>query len=267
MISIDIHSEPYQGFELKAKLQFAKGQIAVLTGDSGAGKTSLLNAIAGLEKANGTISIEDKLWLSDQEKVNLRPQDRNLAYVFQESTLFPNMTVKQNLEFALNKKPAQDLLSRYLGEVNLKEFQNRKPSQLSGGQKQRIDLIRSLITEPKLLLLDEPANAQDKNNRKAIQELLLKEKKRGMSMLIVSHDQDEIELLADVVFIMKEGEITEHYQPKKRRSKSFEIKGKVKRIENEKAIIETIFGQLEIENQNFIIGNEIKLKQKDIKSI
>ena len=175
MISINIHSNPYSDFKLEAKLHFEKGKIIVITGESGAGKSSLLDTIAGLIKCSGSIQIGEQICLDSSSKINLKAQDRSIAYVFQESTLFPNMTVRQNLEYALNGSITKESLDHYLEKVNIKEFYNRKPHQLSGGQKQRVDLIRSLITQPQLLLLDEPANAQDLQNRKNLQELLLKE--------------------------------------------------------------------------------------------
>lgn len=264
MISIDIHSKPFSDFKLDAKLSFEEGRLIVITGESGAGKSSLLNCIAGLIKCSGKISIGDQICLETPSKINLKPQKRNIAYVFQESTLFPNMTVKDNLEYALGRKVDKDILDRYLSEVNLKEYPNRKPHQLSGGQKQRIDLIRSLITKPKLLLLDEPANAQDQLNRKKLQELILKEKENGMSIIMVSHDTSEIQTLADKVYLMENGVVKrdDHYKDKK----SFKLKGRITHIENEMALVETLAGILELKCQNsWTIGKEITLKQEELK--
>lgn len=269
MIQIDIHSAPFPNLEVQAKMNFQEGEIAILTGESGSGKSTLLHMISGLIPTKGSIQIQEEYWLeTEQEKINLKPRNRDVGYVFQESTLFPNMTVKQNLEYALSGDMNKEILDQYLNEVNLKEFHNRKPDQLSGGQKQRINLIRALIRKPALLLLDEPANAQDQINRKKLQELLIKEKKKGLSILMVSHDQDEIEALADIVFVMKEGKIVEEYSPENRRNKEFEIMGKVINIQDGLIEVETPFGRIQIPNeQNHQMGDQIKLKQKELNLI
>lgn len=270
MIQIDIHSQVYADFEIKADVQFEQGEIAVITGESGAGKTSLLNLVAGVKQPSkfqiwrNSKNIDKCLvHINGQEKS--KRMDPRIAYVFQDTTLFPNMSVLKNLEYALSKKGDSNLIDGYLKEVGMLDFKNRMPNQLSGGQKQRIDLIRSLITKPQLLLLDEPANEQDKKNRSIIQKLLLEEKKRGRSMLIVSHDQQEIEVLADIVFTMEAGRIINSYRRKDLIEKAFQIEGTIVKIEDGKSFITTKMGTLKIAAEpTHLTGSKIQLKQKDI---
>jgi molybdate transport system ATP-binding protein len=185
-----------------------KGETLAITGASGAGKTTLLKLIAGLnEPLSGKISYNDTVWLDSALKINVKPQNRNLGFVFQDYALFPHFSVRENLRFALTSKE-DAWLNELLEAVELTALADRKPFQLSGGQQQRVALVRALVLRPKLLLLDEPLAALDQQMRGKLQEYLGAFKRRfNLTILIVTHDLAEIFGLADRVAVMEEGKI------------------------------------------------------------
>ena len=165
MISMDIHKRlrAEGGFmDLRVELHIEQGEWITLFGPSGVGKTSTLRMLAGLMKPDsGNISVSGKPWFDSKQRINLKPGHRHIGYVFQDFALFPNMTVKQNLEYARKKGSNGKLLNAVLRMIELEELQDQKPAKLSGGQKQRVALARALVQEPKVLLLDEPLSALD----------------------------------------------------------------------------------------------------------
>ncbi len=195
-------------FDLNVNLSVSKGELAVLYGASGAGKTTMLRMLAGLDHPDGgIIRVDGETWFSSQEKVCVPPRKRSVGFVFQSYALFPTMTVRRNLEFAASsrKDPQVDML---LEMVELQELQHRYPDRLSGGQQQRVALARALIREPKILLLDEPLSALDGKMREKLQEEILSlHHGLGLTTLLVSHDQWEISRLADRVFVLREGRV------------------------------------------------------------
>jgi len=192
-----------------------KGQLVTFLGPSGCGKTTLMRTVAGLEKqSRGQIILDGK------EVQDIPARMRNTGMVFQSYALFPNMTVYENVAFGLNlqkldKQAVQKKVENILALVDLTARKDFYPSQLSGGQQQRVALARALIVEPKLLLLDEPLSALDAKIRKQIQ-IQLREIQRnlGITMIFVTHDQEEAMVLSDVVYVMKEGEIAQGASPR-----------------------------------------------------
>ncbi len=215
-ISIDHLSLSY-GNNLVLKdisLAVEKGELVTLLGPSGCGKSTLLRVFAGLEVfQKGDISI-------DGEIVNdVAPKDRNIGMVFQSYALFPNMTVFDNVAFGLtikkvSKKEIEEKVMNVLELVNLADKKDFYIHQLSGGQQQRISLARSLVTEPKFLLLDEPLSALDAKIRKQLQmDIRALQKKLGITMIFVTHDQEEAMILSDRIFVMNEGKIVQDALP------------------------------------------------------
>ncbi len=194
---------------LNIDLNINKGQFATLFGESGAGKTSTLRMLSGLLKPDkGLITVNGKEWFESAKNINLRPQQRKVGYVFQDYALFPNMTVRENLEFALQKKQDRYIIDELIEFIELQELQNRKPSTLSGGQQQRVALARALVQKPEILILDEPLSALDHAMRIKLQEYILKiHKKYRLTTLLVSHDIGEIVKLSDQVFELQDGQI------------------------------------------------------------
>lgn len=192
----------------------SKGEIVTLLGPSGCGKSTLLRTIAGLEKhLSGEIELDGKII------DNIPTKMRNIGFVFQNYALFPNMTVFENIAFGLkvNKLPKDEVenkVSRILQLVDLTEFANRNVKKLSGGQQQRVALARSLVTEPKILLLDEPLSALDAKIRKQLQvDLKRIQRELGITMIFVTHDQEEAMLISDRIYVINEGKVIQSSTP------------------------------------------------------
>ncbi len=206
MLDIDIRKR-LQGsrgeMDLELRLCIKENEFIALSGESGSGKTTLLRILAGLEEANGTIRLGDKVWLDG--KRNLPAQKRGIGFVFQDYALFANMSVEENLLY-VNKDRA---LARHLLELtHLTELKERLPATLSGGQKQRVSLCRALMNRPRLLLMDEPLSALDPQMRSRLQEDILNlHKEFGTTTIMVSHDPSEIYRLANRVFVLEQGRI------------------------------------------------------------
>jgi len=192
-----------------------QGAFIGVYGASGTGKTSLLRMLAGfLEPEKGFIKVNNTTWFNKEQKINLTPQKRKTGFVFQDYALFPNMTVKENLSYALDKTTAHSIVDELLGLVELDQLQNRKIQTLSGGQKQRVALARALVRKPDLLLLDEPLSALDTVLREKLQILILNlHKKFNLTTILVTHDLSEITRLADEVIFLKDGVIEKYSSP------------------------------------------------------
>ena len=213
MIKLDIQ-KPLQGARgemlLDVNLQIKKGEFVLLTGQSGSGKTTLLRILAGLEKAKGTIKVDDNIWQDD--KHFLPPQKRKIGFVFQHYALFPHLSVLENLLFIADDK---DLAQNLLDKVELTSLQHQRPHELSGGQQQRIALARALMHRPKILLLDEPLSALDSDLRLKLQDDITSlHQEFGMTTIMISHHLSEIYRLAHRVIMIKEGKVIQDGSPK-----------------------------------------------------
>ena len=191
-------------------LEMKNGEIIALLGPSGCGKSTLLRMISGLETVEeGSISVIN----SDGNKI-IRGDENNVdaklvGLIFQKPVLFPHLNVAGNIMLGMKNPPAKKLqkevAEKYLDDVGLSGFSNSSIETLSGGEAQRVCLIRALISEPKLLLLDEPFSALDiKSRRKIAQETKQLLKRKGISALHVTHDAEEAELISDRVLIWQE---------------------------------------------------------------
>lgn len=205
-------------FHLDLHLVSNKG-VTVLMGPSGAGKTLCLNCIAGFTAPdNGRILINDRLYFDGATKLNLPPHKRRCGYILQDHMLFPHMTVRENLLFAVksmrNPRPSRldqhRRIKELLGAFEIGEFEDRLPHQLSGGQKQRVSIARALIGDPHVLLLDEPTRGLDARLRSAFYEVMERVKRQVHGpILIVTHDLDECFELAETVCFVSQGQILE----------------------------------------------------------
>ncbi len=202
---------------LAVNKEIQNGDFLTLFGKSGSGKTTLLRIIAGLELPDsGEIVVDDEIWFDSDKKINLPPQKRIIGFVFQDYALFPNMSVKQNLEFALEDKKQKKKVDEILEIMELSNLANSKPQDLSGGQKQRVAVARTLMRNPKILLLDEPLSALDMEMRLKLQDELLEIHKRfGITSILVSHDISEVFKLSNRVLKIAFGEITDDGTPTK----------------------------------------------------
>jgi len=191
-------------------LSVSKGELFALLGSSGCGKSTLLRMLAGLE----TIT-SGKILIDGEDLATLPPYRRPVNMMFQSYALFPHMTVESNVGFGLRqegvkKGELKDRVAATLELVQMSRYAKRKPHQLSGGQQQRVALARSLVKRPKLLLLDEPMSALDKQIRQRTQiELVNILDKVGVTCIMVTHDQEEAMTMADRLAVMSEGEIVQ----------------------------------------------------------
>ncbi|MBK5010610.1 ABC transporter ATP-binding protein [Pseudomonas sp. S60] len=187
-----------------------QGEFVTLLGPSGCGKSTLLRCIAGLTPVDS-----GQILLDGTDIVPLSPQKRGIGMVFQSYALFPNMTVEQNVAFGLRMqkvKPDERLarVREALELVELGSFAGRYPHQLSGGQCQRVALARSLVTRPRLLLLDEPLSALDARIRKHLREQIRAiQRELGLTTIFVTHDQEEALTMSDRIFLMNQGRIVQ----------------------------------------------------------
>ena len=195
--------------QLDINLEIGQGEFLAITGPSGSGKTTLLRLLAGLTPPDeGFISFDGQIWLDSVKGISMRPQERNIGLVFQDYALFPNMTVRENLEFALAKKQDNRIVEELMAISELKELEDSYPATLSGGQQQRVALARALVRKPRLLLLDEPLSALDAKIRARLQNYILRlHEKFQLTTILVSHDYREIFKLASRVVALQQGQI------------------------------------------------------------
>ena len=203
-------SKIYDGTEILKKISFEvkKGEFLSVLGPSGCGKTTLLRILIGLERQDGGQILKD-----GKEISQLAPSARGMGIIFQNYALFPNMTVLQNVEYALKIRKDLAAASRKtaihtLEQLGLEEHLDKKPNQLSGGQQQRVAIARTLALKPDIVLLDEPISALDVTNREIMKkELKAIQKKFDSTMIFITHEQEEAFYLSDRIMVMSEGNI------------------------------------------------------------
>lgn len=194
---------------LSVQTELPENQLICISGPSGIGKTTLLRMIAGLTKPDrGIIQVGDHIFYDSLNNINFSPQKRNIGFMFQDYALFPNMTVEENISFAQNKVKDKAWVDTLIKSYGLDALRNQKPDKLSGGQKQRTALARTLAKKADLLLLDEPLSSVDSTMRIKLQNEILKAQAVfGSTTLVVSHDQDEVNKMAQCVLYMEYDQI------------------------------------------------------------
>jgi putative spermidine/putrescine transport system ATP-binding protein len=218
LIEFDRLRKVYEGASAPAvdalDLHIHKGEFITLLGPSGSGKTTTLMLLAGFEApTSGAIRLEGRPIES------LPPHLRGMGVVFQSYSLFPHMTVAQNVAFPLSVRKVPSALARdkvvaALDKVRLGHLADRKPQQLSGGQQQRVALARALVFEPRVVLMDEPLSALDKKLREEMQlEIRRLHRELGVTMVFVTHDQSEAMTLSDRVAVFNHGRIEQLATP------------------------------------------------------
>ncbi|MCL6265734.1 ABC transporter ATP-binding protein [Flagellimonas myxillae] len=281
MMTIQIQKQldgPEGPMRLDVNIQVAPGEFVTLYGSSGAGKTSTLKILSGLMQPEaGKITVGDKVWLDTSKHIHVKPQERNIGYVFQDYALFPNMSVKQNLEFALPRQGDPSIVKELIQVMELNNIQQKKPTTLSGGQQQRVALARTLVQQPKLLLLDEPLSALDLKTRLRLQDYLQKvHRKYLLTTILISHDIGEIHKLSDRVIVLEEGRVIRQGTPSQvfvnqDLSGKFKFQGAVLQIEkNEVVYIVTVLVQnqmvkviaQESEIENLKVGDAVIVASK-----
>ncbi len=213
-MKLDIDIEKSIGnFHLSISLKSDSPRLGIL-GASGAGKSMTLRCMAGIETPDrGSIALDGKTLYNSRDKVCIRPQEREVGYMFQNYALFPTMSVRENICCGIRggREEKADKYKKYIEQFDLKGLEDRLPHQLSGGQQQRVALARIMAGKPKLVLLDEPFSALDAYLRDRVRrETMMILEEAGITMVMVSHDRDELYSFSDELAVMRKGEILRH---------------------------------------------------------
>lgn len=181
-------------------------EILVIQGESGSGKTTTLNIISGLMKPDrGYIKLNNSILVDTKNKISEKVQNRKIGYVFQDFALFPNMTVKKNIKFAIKD---EKIYTEIINLLKIEHLLNNYPAEISGGEKQRVALARTLVTRPELLLLDEPFSALDsKLKNKLYTEFKSIIENLNIPVILITHNEKEAEILGDRLLYLKNGRI------------------------------------------------------------
>jgi len=197
-------------FSIDVEFSVSAG-VTVIFGPSGSGKTTLLQCIAGLLRPDkGVIAIDGELVFESVKKISLTPQQRRIGYVFQDLALFPHMTAAENIAFGVreNGNRRADLVRDMLERFSIAHVAEHRPGEISGGERQRVALARALVTEPRLLLLDEPFSALDDSLKlEIIFDLKQWLEQHRIPVLFVTHDRSEAGALGQSMVVMKDGKI------------------------------------------------------------
>jgi molybdate transport system ATP-binding protein len=221
-VIVDVEKAFPGGETITASFSFPadRNHVTVLFGPSGAGKTTILRSLAGLERPNtGLIGFGEEVWFNARAGVMMPPQKRAIGYLFQDYALFPHLTVNQNIAYGLVEE-TRELRARKLENilqlVKLDGLGNRKPKELSGGQQQRVALARALVREPRLLLLDEPLSALDLPTRKHVRgEFAKLLRELSIPTVLVTHDWTEALSVGDQLVVMVAGKVRQVGHPQK----------------------------------------------------
>lgn len=217
-LEVDI-TKKLDGFFMHMQFR-AEREIFAILGASGCGKSMTLKCIAGIEKPDeGRIVLDGKVLFDSGKKINLPPQKRKVGYMFQDYALFPHMNVVQNIEAGMGKRPDRSRTESLIRQFQLEGLEKKIPGQLSGGQKQRVAIVRSLIMNPDIMLLDEITAALDPEMVHEVLNVVLDLAKGsetnsgGTTMMIVTHEMAFAEAVADRVVFLDGGVIVEEDTP------------------------------------------------------
>lgn len=208
-MSIEVKiTKKLKGFDLNVEL-YSMNQRTGILGASGSGKSLTLKCIAGIEKPDsGRIILNDRLLFDSEKKINLAPQKRRVGYLFQNYALFPAMTVEENIGVTIKatKEEKHRLIQDKLKEYHLEELGGRYPSELSGGQQQRVALARMLVSNPDIIMLDEPFSSLDSYLKELLQQQLLESLQNyGGDVLLVTHNRDEAYRFCERLLMISNG--------------------------------------------------------------
>jgi molybdate transport system ATP-binding protein len=208
----------HSAFHLDASIEVSAG-VTILFGPSGAGKSTLLDCIAGLLRPDeGRIAIGEETLFDSAIGVNQPPQARHIAYVFQSLALFPRMSVEENVAYGLRNLPKQQQNERIgviLAAFRVEHLRRRKPAEISGGEQQRVALARSVVTLPRVLLLDEPLSGLDAELKASIvEDLRAWNRVQRIPILYVTHSREEVDALAERVIVLEHGRVIGEGHPR-----------------------------------------------------
>jgi molybdate transport system ATP-binding protein len=208
-LTIDVEMRQ-QAFTVKVRDE-SSVEVLGLFGPSGSGKTSLLEAIAGIRTPDrGEIRIGDRVLYSSAQGINLPARERHIGYVPQDALLFPNLDVKGNIRYGAGRagRAGLDEFGSLVAILDLQALVDRRVGMLSGGEKQRVAIARALMTQPSILLLDEPLAGVDRERREVILPYILRIRKElHVPLIYVTHDRDELNTIADRVLRLERGSV------------------------------------------------------------
>ena len=208
---LDIQLARRQGrFQVNAAFQARNTGITALFGPSGAGKTSVINMVAGLSRPDGGhIVVQDRVLFDSDHGINLPPEKRSIGYIFQDGRLFPHLTVRGNLTYGMKLTPRSQRfigIDQVVGLLGIEHLLDRRPTRLSGGEKQRVGIGRALLTSPRLLLMDEPLASLDLARKSEVIPFIGKLPAAfSIPIIYVTHSVDEVLQLADDIVLMNYG--------------------------------------------------------------
>ena len=274
IVKLENFSKSYGEKEVikNVNLDVYEGEFITLLGSSGCGKTTILRSISGLdEPTKGTVYIDG------EDVTHVEARKRQVNTIFQNYALFPLMNVYDNVAFGLRmKKIPEDEIAKRVNKmiklVHLEGYEERLPKELSGGEQQRVSIIRGLINNPKVLLLDEPLSALDLKLRKKMQiELKQLQRKLGTTFIYVTHDQDEALSMSDRIVVIRNGNIEQIGTPEDVYEKPNSLyvadflgeanvfKGYVSKIDKDKATVKTPVADLLINNDNYTLNDKLSV--------
>jgi len=264
-------------FDLDVEFEIPDIGISVLFGPSGAGKSSILNLITGLDDNNrktqsSYFELNNQVYDDSSKKINIKPWQRKISYVFQDSRLFPNMNVLENIKFGYKRRKSNLNIDEVVDKFKIRSLLNQFPQMLSGGEKHRVAMVRSLLSNPDLLILDEPLAALDYQSR---QELLpyieCIHKELTIPIIYVSHDIKEVLRLADYIVIIDKGKVVDKgniadlciEQPLMTQAEgaSFILQGKVSGVFKNESLVQINIGKEKIllTDKNLILNQNIRV--------
>ena len=269
IIKLENYTKSYNGKVVMSNinLEIKEGEFFTFLGSSGCGKTTILRSISGLDKPTS-----GKIYIDSVDVTNFEPQKRHVNTIFQNYSLFPLMNIYDNIAFGLRMKKVDEeeiekRVKDMLELVHLEGYEKRFPKDLSGGEQQRVSVIRGLINNPKVLLLDEPLSALDLKLRKQMQvELKHLQKKLGITFVYVTHDQDEALTMSDRICLLKDNHIEQigtpieiYENPKNVYVADFlgDVNVFTSTVNNNKVLIENF--ELDIKNDEISDNEKVKI--------
>ena len=213
MTILEVHVKRKLGdFTIDAAFEGAPSGVTALFGSSGAGKTSIVNMVAGLVKPDaGRVVVAGRVLFDANRRVNLPPEKRRIGYVFQDGRLFPHLTVKKNLTYGMKHTPLENRyvdFDQVVELLGIGHLLRRRPAKLSGGEKQRVAIGRALLTSPAMLLMDEPLASLDADRKNEVLPFITKMSREfSIPILYVTHAVDEIRTLANQIVLLENGRV------------------------------------------------------------
>jgi len=271
------YKKALNSFELDIEIEIPDKGITVLFGPSGAGKSSVLNLMAGLDDMGAGIKksyfeLNKQIYDDSVKKIKAKPWERKIGYVFQDSRLFPNMTVLENIRFGYKRRNSDLNIDEVIEKFKIKELLNQYPQQLSGGEKHRVAMVRALLSNPDLLILDEPLAALDfKSRQDLLPYIECIHKELTIPIIYVSHDIKEVLRLADYIVVIEKGRVVDKGDIAKlcidqpmmtlAEGASFILEGQINQVYKDESLVQITLGKEKIllTDQNLQLNQRVRV--------